>query len=69
MSDDVTDYVRMIAVDLLDEIIAEARDAGSALINSKNLEAAMRSLFKAGKIWNEPYCKTSRPHFRTALKP
>ena len=27
MSDDVTDYVRMIAVDLLDEIIAEARDA------------------------------------------
>lgn len=43
----------------------EARRKG---INSRNLAEAMRSLFKDGKIWNEPYGKPSRPHYRIAIK-
>jgi hypothetical protein len=31
-------------------------------------EAAMRRLFKAGVIWNEPCGKLSRPSYRIALK-
>jgi hypothetical protein len=43
----------------------EAKRAG---ISSKVLEAAMLRLFKAEKIWNEPYGKPSRPHHRIAIK-
>jgi RecA-family ATPase len=43
----------------------EARRAG---LTSKALEAAMRRLFKAGKIWNEPCGRPSRPQYRIALK-
>jgi RecA-family ATPase len=43
----------------------EAKQAG---VSSKNLEAAMRRLFKLEVIWNEPYGKPSRPHHRIALK-
>jgi hypothetical protein len=38
------------------------------MINSKAFEAAMRRLFKAGKIWNEPCGKPSRPSYRIAIK-
>jgi RecA-family ATPase len=44
----------------------EARKAG---LNGKQLEAAMRRLFAAGKIWNEPYGRPSRPNYRLAVKP
>jgi RecA-family ATPase len=43
----------------------EAKRAG---LNKKNLEAAMRRLFQAGKIWNEPYDKPSLKRFRLAVK-
>jgi RecA-family ATPase len=35
---------------------------------SKVLEAAMGRLFKAGKIWNEPYGRSDRPNYRLAVK-
>jgi RecA-family ATPase len=43
----------------------EARKAG---LNGKQLEAAMRRVFAAGKIWNEPCGKPSRPSYRLAIK-
>jgi RecA-family ATPase len=43
----------------------EARRAG---INSKVLADAMRRLFQANRIWNEPCGKPSRPAFRLAVK-
>lgn len=43
----------------------EAKQRG---LTSKALEAAMRRLFKDGKIWNEPCGKPSRPSYRIALK-
>jgi RecA-family ATPase len=43
----------------------EAKRAG---VNSKSLEAAMRRLFKAEKIENEPYGRPARPNHRIALK-
>ena len=43
----------------------EAKRAG---VNSKSLEAAMRRLFKAEKIENEPYGRPSRPNHRIAVK-
>jgi RecA-family ATPase len=43
----------------------EAKRAG---VNSKSLEAAMRRLFKAEKIENEPYGRPSRLHYRIAIK-
>jgi hypothetical protein len=43
----------------------EAERAG---LSSKALEAAMRELFRAGKIWNEPCGKPSRPTYRLAIK-
>jgi RecA-family ATPase len=43
----------------------EAQKAG---VNSTMLAHAMRRLFKAGTIWNEPYGRPSRPHYRIALK-
>jgi RecA-family ATPase len=47
---------------------AKEDEAKRAMLNSKAFEAAMRRLFKANKIWNEPYGKPSRQHFRIAVK-
>jgi RecA-family ATPase len=43
----------------------EARRAGT---NSKMLADAMRRLFQANSIWNEPCGKPSRPAFRLAIR-
>jgi RecA-family ATPase len=43
----------------------EAKQVG---LSSKNLEAAMRRLFKREMIWNEPYGRPSRQHHHIALK-
>jgi RecA-family ATPase len=43
-------------------------EASRAKVNRKDLEAAMRRLFKAGKIWNQPYGRPSRPCYRIAAK-
>jgi RecA-family ATPase len=43
----------------------EAKRVG---LNSRALEAAMRRLFQAGTIWNEPYGRPSRPSYRIARK-
>jgi RecA-family ATPase len=43
-------------------------EATRARVTKRALEAAMRQLFKAGKIWNEPCGKPSRPQFRLAVK-
>ena len=43
-------------------------EAKRACLNNRAFEAAMRRLFKAGKIWNEQYGKPSRPHYRLAVK-
>jgi hypothetical protein len=47
---------------------AREDEAKRATLNSKSLEAAMRRLFKAEKIWNEPYGRPSRPYHHIALK-
>ena len=47
---------------------AREDEAKSAAVTSKDLEAAMRRLFKAGKIWNEQYGRPSRPSLRIAAK-
>ena len=45
----------------------EAKRAG--IVSTKEFEAAMRRLFKAGTIWNEPYGgRPSRPSYRIARK-
>jgi RecA-family ATPase len=44
----------------------KARKAGT---NSASLTAAMRRLFAAGKIHNEPHGRPSRPRFHLAIKP
>jgi RecA-family ATPase len=49
-------------------LFAREEEAKRAGINSKALEAAMRQLFKDGRIWNEPCGKPSRPAFRLAIK-
>jgi RecA-family ATPase len=49
-------------------LFAKEDEAKTAAISSKLLEAAMRRLFKAGTIWNEPCGRPSRPSFRIALK-
>jgi RecA-family ATPase len=49
-------------------LFAREDEAKRVAVNGKALEAAMRRLFKAEKIWNEPYGKPSRPHHRLALK-
>jgi len=43
----------------------EAKKAG---VNGKMLKDAMVRLFRAGKIWNEPYGRPSRPSYRLAIK-
>ena len=52
-------------------LFAKEPEAKTAGFNSKALEAAMRRLFKAEKIWNEPCGKPSRQTFRIAerIKP
>jgi RecA-family ATPase len=47
-------------------IFAREDEAKQAGLNNKIFEAAMRRLFKAEKIWNEPYGR--RPSYRIALK-
>jgi RecA-family ATPase len=49
-------------------IFAKEDEAKVATLNSKDLANAMRRLFKAGKIWNEPCGKPSRPSFRLAAR-
>jgi RecA-family ATPase len=49
-------------------LFAREEEARHAAIGSRALEAAMRRLFKAGKIWNEPCGKPSRPTFRLTVK-
>jgi len=44
----------------------EAKRAG---LTSKNLETAMRQLFRDQKIINEQYGKPSNPHYRLVIKP
>jgi RecA-family ATPase len=48
-------------------LIAREEEAKRAGIDGRALEAAMRRLFKDGKIWNEPYGKPSRGSYRLAL--
>jgi RecA-family ATPase len=49
-------------------VFAREDEAKRAGINSKQLEAAMRRHFKAGRIWNEPHGKPSRDRYRLAVK-
>jgi RecA-family ATPase len=49
-------------------LFAREDEAKRAGITSKAFEAAMRRLFKAGTIWNEPCGRPSRPSYRLALK-
>jgi DNA polymerase len=49
-------------------LFAREEEAKREMITSKMLAAAMRRLFKAGAIWNEPCGKPSRPSYRIALK-
>jgi RecA-family ATPase len=50
-------------------LFAREDEAKKAGLTSKQLEAAMRRLCAAGKIWNEPYGRASRQSHRLALKP
>jgi RecA-family ATPase len=47
---------------------AKEDEAIKAGLNNKNLADAMRDLFKAVKIWNEPYGRPSRPSYRIMIK-
>jgi RecA-family ATPase len=49
-------------------VFAKEDPAKKAGIASPGLASAMRRLFAAGRIWNEPCGKPSRPSFRIALK-
>ena len=49
-------------------LFAKEDEAKRAMVNSRMLEGAMRRLFKAGTIWNEPCGKPSRPSYRIALR-
>jgi RecA-family ATPase len=49
-------------------LFAKEDEAIKAGLSSKNLAAAMRELFKAEKIWNEPYGRPSRPSHRIMVK-
>jgi RecA-family ATPase len=50
-------------------LFAREDRARKASINSTALTAAMRRLFEAGKIHNEPHGKASRQRFHLAVKP
>ena len=47
-------------------LFAREDEARKVCLSSNNLEAAMRSLFKSGRIWNESHGVPSRPHHRLA---
>jgi DNA polymerase len=49
-------------------LFAHEREALSAGVSNKMLVGAMRRLFAAGMIWNEPYGRSSRPNYRIAIK-
>jgi RecA-family ATPase len=49
-------------------LFAREEEAKGAGLNSKSLEAAMRRLFRAEKIWNEPCGKPSRLTYRIGRK-
>jgi RecA-family ATPase len=49
-------------------VFAREDEAKQARLSSKAFEAAMRRLFKANRIWNEPTGKPSRPSYRLAIK-
>lgn len=49
-------------------LFAKEDEAIKAGLSSKNLAASMRELFKAEKIWNEPYGRPSRPSYRIVIK-
>jgi RecA-family ATPase len=49
-------------------LFAREEEAKHVKLSRKNLEVAMRQLFKAEKIWNEPYGKASRQRYRIAIK-
>jgi RecA-family ATPase len=49
-------------------VFAKEETARKAGANSAALAEAMRRLFAAGRIWNEPCGKPSRPSYRIALK-
>src|SRR5215831_12462351 len=50
-------------------VFAEEDAAKKAGMTSKKLAAAMKRLFAAGKVWNEPCGRPSRPQYRLAVKP
>jgi len=49
-------------------LFAQEDETKRVNLRSRDFESAMRRLFAAGKIWNEPYGKPSRPHYRIARK-
>jgi RecA-family ATPase len=49
-------------------LFVREEEAHRAEIFTRAMEGAMRRLFKAGKIWNEPCGKPSRPAFRLAIR-
>ena len=49
-------------------VFAREDEAKRHALNNKALEAAMRRLFEANKIWNEPSGKPSRKSFHIARK-
>jgi hypothetical protein len=49
-------------------LFAKEDEAKKAGLNGKHFEPAMRRLFKAEKIWNEPCGTPSRPSFKLVLK-
>jgi RecA-family ATPase len=49
-------------------VFAREDEAKRLGVNSKAFEGAMRRLFKAGRIWNEPHGRPSRQGFRLAVK-
>lgn len=57
-----------VSVSYAPALFAKEEEAKNAGLTSRNLEAAMRQLFKAGTIWNEPHGKPSRLRYRIAAK-
>jgi RecA-family ATPase len=49
-------------------LFAREDEAKAAGVGKTDLETAMRELFRAGKIWNEPFDKPSRERYRLAIK-
>jgi hypothetical protein len=47
---------------------AGEEEARTAHLKKADLREAMRQLFKDGKIWNEPYSRSGREHYRIAKK-